>query len=121
MLTHDPRVAAIVIADPLSRFPTPQSLQDVKVPLQLWSSERGGDGVQPEDVAAVARNLPVRPDVHVVRGSAHFAFLTPCPPAMMNAVPELCVDDGGFDRVAFHREFDAQVLAFFREQLGPKP
>ncbi|MBS0448409.1 MAG: dienelactone hydrolase [Proteobacteria bacterium] len=118
-LTHDPRVRAIVIADPLSFFPTRDSLKDVKVPLQLWSSERGGDGVSPEDVAAVARDLPVRPDFHRVPGTAHFAFLTPCPPVLTKEIPQICVDDGGFDRVAFHRRLDAEVVDFLRAHLAP--
>ena len=29
---------------------------------------------------ALARDLPVKPDFHVVPNAAHFAFLTPCPP-----------------------------------------
>lgn len=118
---HDARVKAVVIADPLSIFPTQDSLKDVKVPLQLWASERGGDGVQPEDVAAVARNLPVRPEFRVVPGTAHFAFLAPCAPWLTKAVPQICIDDGGFDRAAFHEKFDAEVLAYFRAHLAPSP
>ena len=117
--THDSRVRAVVIADPLSVFPTQDSLKDVKVPLQLWASERGGDGVLPEDVAAVARDLPVRPDFRVVPGTAHFAFLAPCQPWLARLVPPICTDDAGFDRVAFHQRFDAEVLAYFRAHLAP--
>jgi predicted dienelactone hydrolase len=121
--THDTRVRAIVIADPLSFFPTQDSLKDAKVPMQLWASERGGDGVSPEDVAAVARDLPVRPDFRAVPNTTHFAFLAPCPPWLAKRVPQICTDDAGFDRIAFHRKFDAEVLAYFRAHLaaGPKP
>ncbi|MDR6633939.1 putative dienelactone hydrolase [Phyllobacterium sp. 1468] len=31
--------------------------------------------------------------------------------------PELCTDHAGFDRVAFHKQFDADILAFFRKNL----
>lgn len=117
-LTHDPRVKALVIADPLSFFPTADSLKAVKAPLQLWGSERGGDGVAPESVAALARDLPVAPDFRVVPDAAHFAFLTPCPAELLQSAPELCSDAPGFDRVAFHREFNASVLAFFRKHLA---
>lgn len=116
-LAHDPRVKVIVIADPLNAFPTRASLANVKVPVQLWSSEHGGDGVLPEAVAALVEDLPAKPDFHVVRNAAHFAFLTPCSPALARDVPEICTDARGFDRVAFHREFDAQVVAFFRRHL----
>ena len=117
-LTHDPRVKALVVADPLAVvLPTAESLKDIKVPLQLWSSERGGDGVLPDEVAAVAAHLPVKPEFHLVANSAHFAFLTPCPEAMAKRRPELCVDAPGFDRVAFHQDLNSQVLAFLRRHL----
>ena len=50
---NDPRVKAAVIADPLAVVFGPASFAAVKVPVQLWASERGGDGVSPESVAAV--------------------------------------------------------------------
>jgi predicted dienelactone hydrolase len=46
-LAHDLRIKAAVIADPLALMFTVDSLQGIKVPIQLWASERGGDGVTP--------------------------------------------------------------------------
>jgi hypothetical protein len=40
-LAHDPRIKAAVIADPFSLFFTGDSFAAVKVPVQLWASERG--------------------------------------------------------------------------------
>jgi predicted dienelactone hydrolase len=34
------------------------------------------------------------------------------------AAPEICTDAAGFDRAAFHRTFNAEVLAFFRKHLS---
>ncbi len=42
----------------------------------------------------------------------------PCPPALAEAVPDICTDPAGFDRGAFHKDFDSQVLAFFRKTLS---
>lgn len=118
-LPHDPRIRAIVAADPLSTvFPTKDSVKAVAVPVQLWASQHGGDGVSPESVPVVARNLPVKPDLHVVPDAGHFAFLTPCPAELAKSLPELCTDGPGFDRVAFHKELNQTVLAFFRKHLG---
>ena len=78
-LAHDPRIKAAVIADPLSVFFTLESFKTVKVPVQLWGSERGGDGVTPESVVGIANQLPSKPDFHAVPNSQHFAFLAPCP------------------------------------------
>ncbi|TWB47358.1 putative dienelactone hydrolase [Rhizobium sp. ERR 922] len=117
-LAHDPRIKALVLADPLSFFSTKESLKAVDVPIQLWSSEHGGDGVLPDNVAALVADLPRKPDFHVVPGSGHFAFLAPCPPGFTKSRPEICTDEAGFDRAAFHKTFDADVLEFLRQNLG---
>jgi hypothetical protein len=71
----------------------------------------------------VDRNLPGKHEYHVVPNSGHFAFLIPCPPTWAKAVPEICTDAPGFDRFAFHKQFNADVLAFFRGRpdAGTKP
>ena len=71
-LVHDRRVKALVIADPLSIFFTKTSFDAVGVPIQLWRSEHGGDGVTHESVAAVADELPVKADVRAVPNAQHF-------------------------------------------------
>jgi len=106
-LAHDPRIKAVVVADPLTVFLTADSFAAIKVPVQLWGSERG-DGVSPESVAAVNGNLPATHEYRVVPNSGHFAFLTPCSPGLAQARPELCTDAPGFDR----------VLAFLRKHLA---
>ena len=119
-LVPDLRIKAAVIADPLAILFTAQSFSAVKVPVQLWASERGGDGVSPESVAAVDRNLSGDHEYHVVPNAGHFAFLMPCPPVLAKEVPEICTDAPGFDRVIFHKQLDADVLAFFRTYLMRK-
>jgi predicted dienelactone hydrolase len=116
-LTHDARIKAAAVADPPGSFFDADSLAAVKVPVQLWQSQNGGDGVTPESVAATEKNLPAGHEYHVVANAGHFAFLAPCPPALTTARPELCTDAPGFDRVAFHKELNAAMLAFFRARL----
>ena len=115
---RDARIKAAVIADPFSVFDA-AGLKSVNVPIQLWSSEFGGDGVTPASIAAVRRDLPAAPDWHLATGAGHFAFLAPCPQAMADELPHLCRDQAGFDRAAFHRQFNAEVVAFFRAHLMP--
>jgi predicted dienelactone hydrolase len=115
--THDARIKAYVLADPLNEFPTRGSLKDVKAPLQVWASQFGGDGVLPHAVPELADALPTRPELHVVAGSAHFAFLAPCSDKLKAVAPDICVDGNGFNRVAFHQELDAKVLAFFEANV----
>lgn len=113
----DARIKAAVVVDPLNLFGR-HGLERVAVPIQLWASERGGDGVTPASVEELRRDLPVAPEWHPTQNTAHFAFLAPCTPEMSRALPELCVDAPGFDRAAFHQAFDAEVLAFFRRHLA---
>lgn len=128
-MVHDPRIKAAVLADPaLGSLFTRAGLKTVTVPIQLWASERGGDGVSPGDAAGVAGNLPSIADYRVVPNAGHFAFLPPCSPeltktALARGEAEICTDAAPFDRVAFHQQFDTDVLAFFRKQLidAPKP
>jgi len=114
---HDRRFKAAVIADPLSIFFTKGSFNEVRVPIQLWRSERGGDGVTPTSVDAIAGELPSPPEFRAVPNSQHFSFLPPCPQDLARGAPELCIDPPGFERDAFHNEFNAAVLAFFRKTL----
>jgi predicted dienelactone hydrolase len=120
---HDPRVKAMVMADPGSGpLFDRDGLKDVKIPIQLWASElsgedRTGEEVTPDYVAAIDRNLPIEPDYHIVRNAGHFAFLSVCSAELAKNVPRICTDRPGFDRVAFHKEWNATILAFFRKHL----
>ena len=113
----DPRIRAAVIVDPLSVFDA-KGLKRVGIPIQLWASARGGDGVTVQSVEAVRQGLPRTPDWHGVANGGHFAFLAPCSPALAAAAPDICRDPAGFDRVAFHQGFNAQVVAFFRRHIA---
>ena len=115
---YEPRISAFVIADPISFFPDKVSLRNVTAPIQLWSSEHGGMGVRPEDVASIETNLPTRPEFHRPVNSGHFSFLFTCPQEVAKQAPFLCTDPPGFDRAGFHKELNAQILEFFRKNLA---
>jgi predicted dienelactone hydrolase len=120
---HDPRIKAAVIADPAwAPLFDREGLKDVKIPIQLWASQLSGEDmtggeVTADYVAAVDRELPIKPDYRVVSNAGHFAFIPPCPPDMAKTLARICSDRPGFDRAAFHEQFNADVLAFFRERL----
>jgi predicted dienelactone hydrolase len=117
-LPHEPRIRAAVLADTaLNLMFTPQALAPVRIPLLIWRSELGGGGVDPKNSALTAGNLPGKPEVRVVP-AGHYAFLSPCTPEFAANLPRFCTDPPGFDRTAFHREFNARIVSFFREHLG---
>jgi predicted dienelactone hydrolase len=61
--------------------------------------------------------LPAKPEYHLVSNAGHFAFLARCTPALERIAPEGCRDPAGFDRAAFHREFNPAVVVFFKAKL----
>jgi predicted dienelactone hydrolase len=115
---HDPRIKAAVIAAPALGYTfSAKALAAVTVPIQLWRGERDEILPHPNYAQTVYDRLPVKPEYHVVTNAGHFAFLAPCTPALASLVPDICHDPEGFDRVAFHREFNAAVVAFFAAKL----
>ena len=115
-IPHDPRIKAAVVADPLAIFFTAEAVAPITVPVQLWASELGGDGVFLRDVAPLDTTLSAPHEYHVVRNAGHFAFFL-CPPALAQAYPDLCTDPNGFDRAAFHKEFNAAAVKFLAGQF----
>jgi len=112
----DARIKAAVIADPLNVFPG-DALKRVAVPIQLWASAQGGDGVSPASVESVRQGLGATPDYQVAAGAGHFAFLAPCSTDQASSLPGICRDGEGFDRQAFHRDLNARIVGFFKAQL----
>jgi predicted dienelactone hydrolase len=121
-LPHDNRIKAAVVADaaPTVAF-TKDTLAPIRIPLQVWRSQLGARdrGVDAEGLARVANSLPGAPEIHVVP-AGHFAFLPPCSSQFAANLPRFCTDPAGFDRAAFHRDFNANVVRFFREHLASK-
>jgi predicted dienelactone hydrolase len=116
---HDPRIRAAVLADPplYEGLFNRERLANVTIPILLWRSALGGDGVVPASVDTLEQMLPARPDFRIVPNSSHFSFLAPCPPKLAEAAPILCTDPPGFDREAFHSAFNDAAVSFFRKHL----
>jgi predicted dienelactone hydrolase len=119
---HDPRIGAAVIAAPAIGYVfMPEGLSAIKVPIQLWRGDRDEILTHPHHAQNVFDGLPIKPEYHVVPNAGHFAFLAPCSAALQSLAPDICRDPVDFDRAAFHREFNAAVVAFFRAKLPPRP
>ena len=117
---RDARVrAAVVVAPALGFTFTRESLAAVSVPIQLWRAEDDVVLPHPWYAEAVRAALPKPLDYRVVPKAGHFDFLAPCTPRFAAMAPPLCSSQPGFDRVAFHREFDSAVVGFFKATLMP--
>jgi len=121
---HDPRIRAAVIAAPGLGFAFDKAgLASVTAPVQLWNGIEDDRVPVATNADVVRQALPTPPDIYLVDGAGHFAFLQPCPPKLKELEPEtwatICVDPPGFDRTAFHRQLNDEITAFFRAHLGP--
>jgi predicted dienelactone hydrolase len=115
---HDPRIKAAVIAAPaLGLAFVPDGLKQVTLPVQLWFAEADSVLAGPDYGRSVRDALPRPVDDHVVPGADHWDFLAPCSAALAQAARQVCGEIGGFDRTAFHRTFNAAVVAFFQAAL----
>lgn len=115
----DRRIKAVVAAAPAFGFTFSRTgLSRVRVPVQLWRAADDRHQPNPYYDAAVRRALPGRVDYRVVPLAGHFAFLQPCEERLAAAQPAICTDAPGFDRAAFHRVFNGEVVRFFRAHLG---
>lgn len=121
---YDRRIKAISIAAPAFGFSFGRSgLEKIRTPVQIFAGTE--DHLVPHDTnaAPLIANLPTEPQVELVNGAGHAAFLVPCDPALEKTNPaiwqEICVDPPAFDRAAFHVDMNARIVEFFRAVFGP--
>jgi predicted dienelactone hydrolase len=115
---HDDRIkAAVVVAPALGPTFTSAGLTNVRVPIQLWRGEDDPILRHPYFAQAIYDALPSKPEYHVVPKAGHFSFQVPCSDALARRAPDLCTDEPGFDRVGFHKTFNAAVVDFFGAHL----
>ncbi|KRA64773.1 dienelactone hydrolase [Caulobacter sp. Root655] len=114
---HDARIRAVVSAAPAMGYTL--DVSRVTLPLQLWRAADDKILPDPDYATAVRAHLPKAPDYHLVAKAGHFDFLTPCNDANQVSAAFICSSAPGFDRAAFHRDFDAKVVGFFTRELAP--
>ena len=115
---HDPRIKAVVVAAPAFGFAFSRAgLSGVRVPVQLWRAADDRHQPNPYYEEAVRAGLPRTPDYHVVENAGHYDFLPPCSALISRKRPDICSSLPGFDRAAFHEQFNADVVQFFQKTL----
>ncbi len=111
----DRRIKAAVVAAPGLGFTmAPHGLDNIDVPIQLWSAENDVNAPYATNSGLVRQALGSGVEFHSVAGAGHFSFLTPC---SLLAPPEICSDPGQFDRKAFHMNMNASVITFFEKNM----
>jgi predicted dienelactone hydrolase len=87
--------------------------------VQLWRAANDLILPHPDYAEAVRLALPRAPEAPVVPNAGHYDFLAPCSASVARHVPEICESAPGFDRAAFHAEFNREVVRFFQRTLRP--
>jgi predicted dienelactone hydrolase len=114
----DPRIKAIVVAAPAFGFAFDRAgLAPVRIPVQLWGAAEDRHQPPPGYEDAVLHALPRPPEFHRVPNAGHYDFLPPCDARLAAANPAICTSLPGFDRAAFHAQFNAAVVGFFDRTL----
>jgi predicted dienelactone hydrolase len=111
----DDRIRAAVLAAPGLGFTlAPADVSGIKAPVQLWAGTADETVPIVTNAGYLAGLLGSEAEMHAVTGAVHFSFLMPCG---LLGPSELCKDPKGFDRAAFHRQFNADVVRFFKAKL----
>jgi predicted dienelactone hydrolase len=114
-LPMDSRIRAAVLAAPGLGFTFDgPGLSRVAVPVQLWAGTADDTVPLRTNAGHLAALLGGKAEMHAVPAAAHFSFLMPCG---LLGPRELCSDPNGFDRAAFHRQFNDDVAQFFKSKL----
>lgn len=115
---RDSRIKAVVIAAPAFGFAFGRAgLSSVRVPIQLWRAANDRHQPHPYYDEAVRADLPRTPEYHVIANASHYDFLAPCDARLSRKTPDVCSSLSGFDRAAFHEQFNANVVRFFQARL----
>lgn len=118
----DPRIKAVVMAAPAFAFTfTTDELKNVRIPIQLWRAADDHHQPNPYYEESLRQRLPQAPEYRVVPGAGHYDFLPPCSASLAAANPFVCADPSGFNRTAFHEEFNRDIVRFFRSILRVSP
>lgn len=116
---HDPRIKAALLAAPgFGMAFTRAELESVAIPVDVWVGAADTNTPANTNAVFIAQYLPVHPSVHLVEGAGHASFLAPCGILGVLMPPLVCADEAGFDRVAFHRLFNGEVVSFFSRSLN---
>jgi predicted dienelactone hydrolase len=111
----DYRIKAAVVAAPGLGFTlVSHGLDNIKVPIQLWSADQDVNVPYATNAKPVREAIGSRVEFHSVAGAGHVSFLTPCGLLAPHAI---CSDQAQFDRKAFHAQMNISVIGFFEKNL----
>jgi predicted dienelactone hydrolase len=114
----DPRIKAAFAMAPQSLVFDKAGAASIDRPVFLYYGQND-EVLQPEyNALHIAPLIKTLARIRMIPKAGHYVFLSPCSPQLTKEAPDICIDPPGVDRVAVHRQVDADALAFFRKTLG---
>ena len=115
---EEPIVSALLMAPAFGFLFDRDRLSRVPAQARIYRAEMDNILRADTHVEPYLRSLPLVPEYRIVKGAGHYAFLSPCPEALIEEDPHICRDRLGFNRVAFHERLNNQILDYFNRTLG---
>lgn len=115
---REPAVSAVLMAPAFGFLFDRERLSAVPAQVRLYRAEMDNHLRADTHVEPYLRSLPLVPEYRIVKGAGHYAFIAPCPEALIEEDPDICADRPGFNRIAFHERFNQQILDYFNRTLS---
>ena len=115
--TDDPRIKAAFAMAPLSLVFDKAGLASIDRPVFLYYGQDDEVLAPKYNVLHVAPLIKTLASIKMIPKAGHYVFLSPCSAELAQDAVALCNDPAGVDRVAAHKQIDADALAFFRKTL----
>jgi len=114
----DPRIKAAFTMAPLSLIFDKPGLASIHRPVFLYYGQDDEVLTPKYNALHIAPLIKTLAGVRMIPKAGHYVFLSPCSAELTKDAPMLCKDPPGVDRVAAHKQIDADALAFFRKALS---
>lgn len=117
---RDPRIRAFfAIAPAVARAFTPESLQQISVPVEIVVGASDPIAPPADNAQFFAQNIKGAKLTMLPGGVGHYTFLDVGTDAGKKQLPELFVDNPGVDRESVHSQVSQTAADFFDQELAP--
>ena len=115
----DTRIKAVAaVAPAYGMLFTAESLADLRIPTLILRAEHDRINRSPLHADAIRDAIPHSADYAIILDADSASLMSPCPPAVLRDLPELCSKVNAEKRAHIHSQLNALLGRFFLERLG---
>jgi predicted dienelactone hydrolase len=117
---RDPRIKAVfAVAPAVARAFHPESLAQIKIPVEIVVGNADDQAPAPENAQIYANNIKGAKLTILPGGVGHYTFLAVGTDLGKKKLPQLFSDNPGVDREAVHKQVAEMAADFFDNELTP--